>query len=58
MNIKKEVIENLKSYFQRELKTMDYEIWKNKNEIKRLVEKQKLLKRSRAKLDQLSREIS
>jgi hypothetical protein len=40
------------------LKAMDYEIWKNKNEIKRLVEKQSLLKRSRAKLDQLSRELS
>lgn len=58
MNVKKEVIENLKTYFQKELKVMDYEIWKNKNEIKRLVEKQSLLKRSRAKLDQLSRELS
>ena len=58
MNVKKEVVENLKTYFQKELKVMDYEIWKNKNEIKRLVEKQSLLKRSRAKLDQLSRELS
>lgn len=58
MNVKKEVIENLKTYFQKELKVMDYEIWKNKNEIKRLVEKQSLLKRSRAKLDKLSRELS
>ena len=58
MNVKKEVIENIKTYFQKELKVMDYEIWKNKNEIKRLVEKQSLLKRSRAKLDQLSRELS
>ena len=58
MNMKKEVVENLKTYFQKELKAMDYEIWKNKNEIKRLVEKQSLLKRSRAKLDQLSRELS
>ena len=58
MNVKKEVVENLKTYFQKELKAMDYEIWKNKNEIKRLVEKQSLLKRSRAKLDQLSRELS
>lgn len=58
MNIKKEVVENLKTYFQKELKAMDYEICKNKNEIKRLVEKQSLLKRSRAKLDQLSRELS
>lgn len=57
MNVKKEVVENLKTYFQKELKAMDYEIWKNKNEIKRLVEKQSLLKRSRAKLDQLSREL-
>ena len=58
MDIEKEVVENLKTYFQKELKSMDYEIWKNKNEIKRLVEKQSLLKRSRAKLDQLSRELS
>lgn len=58
MNVKKEVVENLKTYFQKELKAMDYEIRKNKNEIKRLVEKQSLLKRSRAKLDQLSRELS
>lgn len=58
MNVKKEVVENLKTYFQKELKVMDYEIWKNKNEIKRLVEKQSLLKRSRAKLDQLSRKLS
>ena len=58
MDIEKEVVENLKTYFQKELKVMDYEIWKNKNEIKRLVEKQSLLKRSRAKLDQLSRELS
>ena len=58
MNVKKDVVENLKTYFQKELKAMDYEIWKNKNEIKRLVEKQALLKRSRAKLDQLSRELS
>ena len=58
MNVKKEVLENLKTYFQKELKAMDYEIWKNKNEIKKLVEKQELLKRSRAKLDKLSRELS
>ncbi len=58
MNVKKEVVENLKTYFQKELKAMDYEIWTNKNEIKRLVEKQSLLKRSRAKLDKLSRELS
>lgn len=57
MNVKKSVIENLKTYFQRELRSMDYEILKNKNEIKRLVEKQALLKRSKAKLDQLSREL-
>lgn len=57
MNVKKAVIENLKTYFQRELRSMDYEILKNKNEIKRLVEKQALLKRSKAKLDQLSREL-
>ena len=57
MNVKKEVVENLKTYFQKELKAMDYEILKNKNEIKRLVLKQSLLKRSRAKLDQLSREL-
>ena len=56
MSVKKEVVENLKTYFQFELKAMNYEILKNKNEIKRLVEKQALLKRSRAKLDQLSRE--
>ena len=57
MNVKKEVVENLKTYFQKELRAMDCEIWKNKYEIKRLVEKQSLLKRSRAKLDQLSREL-
>lgn len=57
MNVKKAVIENLKTYFQRELRSMDYEILKNKNEIKKLVEKQALLKRSKAKLDQLSREL-
>lgn len=55
--MKKSVIENLKRYFQKELRTMDYEISQNKREIKRLVEKQQLLKRSRAKLDQLSREL-
>ena len=55
--MKKVVIDNLKRYFQKELRTMDYEISQNKREIKRLVEKQQHLKRSRAKLDQLSREL-
>lgn len=53
--MKNEVIENLKRYFQKELRTIDFEISQNKREIKRLVEKQQLLKRSRAKLDQLNR---
>jgi hypothetical protein len=39
MNIKKEVVENLKTYFQKELKAMDYEIWHNKHEIKKHVAK-------------------
>ena len=55
--MKSEVIDNLKRYFQKELRTMDCEISQNKREIKRLVEKQQILKRSRAKLDQLSREF-
>jgi len=57
MNVKKIVLDNIKSYFQKELRNIDHEIWKNKHEIKKLVEKQTILKRSRAKLDQLSREI-
>jgi len=56
--MKKAVIENLKQYFQRELKNIDHEIWKNTYEINKMVEKQKLLKRTRAKLDQLSRELN
>ena len=57
MNVKKEVIENLKSYFKVKLSDIDLEIWRNKYEINRLVEKQQVLKRSRSKLDQLGRAL-
>ena len=57
MNIKEEVVENLKLYFQRELRNIDMEIEKNRREINRITEKQEVLKRSRAKLDKLSRDL-
>ena len=57
MNVQKEVVENLKQYFQKELRNIDLEIDKNRREINRLSEKQEILKRSRARLDKLSREL-
>ena len=57
MSVKKEVVENLQQYFKRELRNIDMEIDKNRREINRMTEKQELLKRSRAKLDMLSREL-
>lgn len=57
MNIKEEVVENLKLYFQRELRNIDMEIEKNRREINKMTEKQEVLKRSRAKLDKLSRDL-
>ena len=57
MNVQKEVVENLKQYFQKELRNIDLEIDKNRREINRLSEKQEILKRSRACLDKLSREL-
>jgi hypothetical protein len=57
MNIKKQVAENIQAFFKKELKALNHDIWKNKQEIKRLVEKQTLLKRTKAELDQLSRTI-
>lgn len=57
MTVKKEVVENLKQYFKRELRNIDMEIDKNRREINRMTEKQEVLKRSRAKLDMLSREL-
>jgi hypothetical protein len=57
MVIKKETAETLKEYFTKELKRMEYEIFLNKREIKKLVEKQEKLKRAKAALDQISRQI-
>jgi hypothetical protein len=55
MQIKKQVLENLKGYFQKEIRKLEMEIDSNRREINRLTEKQTILKRSKAKLDQLSR---
>ena len=55
MNVKQEVVENLKHYFQKELRIIDQEIDVNRREINRLTEKQEILKRTRASLDKLSR---
>ena len=57
MNVKKEVVENLQQYFQRELNSIDMEIARNRRAINSMTEKQEVLKRSRAKLDLLSREL-
>jgi hypothetical protein len=57
MNVKKEVVENLKQFFQKELRNIDLEIDRNRREINRMTEKQEVLKRSRARLDKLSREL-
>ena len=40
MTVKKEVVENLKQYFKRELRNIDMEIDKNRREINRMTEKQ------------------
>ena len=55
MNVQKEVVENLKQFFQKELRNIDLEIDRNRREINRMAEKQEILKRSRARLDKLSR---
>ena len=57
MNVQKEVVENLKLYFQKELRNIDLQIDINRREINRLTEKQEVLKRSRACLDKLSRDL-
>ena len=57
MNVKQEVVENLKHYFQKELRIIDQEIDVNRREINRLTEKQEILKRTRASLDKLSRDL-
>jgi hypothetical protein len=57
MNVQKEVVENLKQFFQKELRNIDLEIDRNRREINRMTEKQEVLKRSRARLDKLSREL-
>ncbi len=56
MNIKKQVLENIKYHFEGELRKINFDIFENKYEIKKLVEKQTLLKRTRAKLDLMYRE--
>ena len=55
MNVQKKVVENLKQFFQKELRNIDLEIDRNRREINRMAEKQEILKRSRARLDKLSR---
>lgn len=57
MNVKKAVVENLQQYFQKELSAIDMEIARNRRAINSMTEKQEVLKRSRAKLDMLSREL-
>ena len=57
MNVKKEVVTNLQQYFQRELSAIDMEIGRNRRAINSMTERQEVLKRSRAKLDMLSREL-
>ena len=56
--MKKEVAEKIKSFFEKELREIDHKIWKNKSEMKKLVNEQTILKRTRAELDKLSRSIN
>ena len=57
MNVTKKVVENLQQYFQRELKSIDMQIERNRQAINSMTKQQEVLKRSRAKLDMLSREL-
>ena len=57
MNIKRQVIENLQQKFNRELSALRYEEIKNKNVINKLVEKQQIIKRTKAELTVILRSI-
>jgi hypothetical protein len=58
MQVKKEVIERVKGVLQKELDTIRYKISDNKNAFKKLRNEQIILKRERARLDQMIRDIA
>ena len=57
-NIRGDVADNLRLYFERELSDIDQQIRQNKYEMATLVNRQTILKRSRAKLDQIRRSLT
>ena len=58
MNVKKEVLEKVKGFFQNEIHKINLELRSNKRKMNEIHKSNTILKRSKAKLDQFSREIS
>jgi uncharacterized protein YeeX (DUF496 family) len=58
MNVKKEVIERIKSKLIDEMRDCDRKIYRNKYKFKELVEEQTILKREMAKLSEIIKSLS
>jgi len=58
MNVKKKVVENIRYYIKEQIRILNNQIWDNKYKINNLSKQQQILKRTKSKLDKLSREIS